>query len=343
MSNGFSIVPNTPQNWTLPKISDAPMDVRQQASMILANARHDANTSDIVKAAILPDSVQAAAFTNIDKVEAQLDELAQTNPKLAADVRAEVMTKLNPVQQGELQRVQDGNMKMGPDGRGFNHAVAKAGEQLPSQDEWLDRAKIDGHPDYARYAYIAGSEDRAAMKKAMDDVYEGRAKMPTLLEVNGPNWKDPNGVYRAQNGQQVMKGVGIAHDTISNSLLESVPKNQKSLAVKAAPLPVKIALFTVDAKLKYDELKAKGFSDEAARRGVIAGQAVTFGMVATGSKAGTVIGGILTSPTGPGAIGGAAVGTVAGGTIAGLIDWATGASDAAALKAANLYDGTNIK
>jgi hypothetical protein len=68
MSNGFSIVPNTPQNWTLAKVSDAPMDVRQQASMILANARNDANTSDIVKAAILPDSVQAAAFTNIDKV-----------------------------------------------------------------------------------------------------------------------------------------------------------------------------------------------------------------------------------------------------------------------------------
>jgi hypothetical protein len=269
--------------------------------------------------------------------------LAQTNPKLAADVRAEVMTKLNPVQQGELQRVQDGNMKMGPDGRGFNHAVAKAGEQLPSQDEWLDRAKIDGHPDYARYAYIAGSEDRAAMKKAMDDVYEGRATMPVLAEINGPNWKDPNGVYRAQNGQQVMKGVGITQGAVSGLLYESIPTNQKSLAVKAAPLPVKVALITVDAKLKYDELRAMGFSDDAAKAGVAAGQAVTIGMVYAGSKAGLVVCGALGSPTGPGAIGTAAAGGVAGGAIAGLIDWATGASDKAALKAANLYDGKNLK
>jgi hypothetical protein len=340
MANTINPFATTPQNWTLTPTRNAPLEVKQQAAVILAGASYTPNQGDLIKAMILPDSAKAGAFVNIDKIEVQLDELASTNPKMAADVRAEVMTRLNPVQQGELLRVQEGVMKMGIDGRGFNYA--EPGKGL-SQDAWLDRAKADGHPDYARYAYIAGSEDRAAMKQAMDDVYHDRAVMPQEITVTGTNWKDPNGVHRAQQGQAVMKGVGIAQGTVSGLLYESIPANQKSLAVKAAPWPVKIAFVTVDAKLKYDELKAKGFSDSAARVGVAAGQAVTLGLVASGSKIGGGIGLAAGSPTGPGALGTAAVGTVAGGAIGGLIDWATGASDKAALESANLYDGKNIQ
>jgi hypothetical protein len=264
---------------------------------------------------------------------------------LSNAVRTEIMTRLNPVQQGELLRVQEGVMKMGIDGRGFNYA--EPGKGL-SQDAWLDRAKADGHPDYARYAYIAGSEDRAAMKQAMDDVYHDRAIMPQEITVTGTNWKDPNGVYKAQDGQAVMKGVGIAQGALVGAaevvLKPDSDSNKLTAGVaKASAKMLSGVLITVDGKLKYDELRAKGFSHEAAISGVGAGIVASGIVTKTSQGVGGAVGGFVTSPTGPGIVGGVAAGGVVGGAVGGLIDWAFGISDAAALKAANLYDGKNIQ
>ncbi len=70
-------------------------------------------------------------------------------------------------------------MIMGPDntgfGKGFNYA--EPGKSM-SQDAWIANAKATSHPDYARYVQLAGSEDAGAVKKAMDDVFAGRAVMP---------------------------------------------------------------------------------------------------------------------------------------------------------------------
>jgi hypothetical protein len=200
-----------------------------------------------------------------------------------------------------------------------------------------------------RYAAIAGSEDRAAMRQAMNDVYFGRAVMPQEIMVTGPNWKDPNGVHKAQNGQAVMKGVGIAQGTLVGAAevtLKPYDGTNSKATVGVAKASAKMlsgVLITVDAKLKFDELKAKGFSDGAAWRGVAAGQAVSLTFTQGGALIGAGLGGAAGSALGPGAFITAGLGRVGGGAIGGLIDWATGLSDDAALKAANLYDGKNIK
>ncbi len=144
-------------------------------------------------------------------------------------------------------------------------------------------------------------------------------------------------VQRAQNGQQILKGTGIAQDALVDSA--KIVLRPGRAAAKFAPGPAKIVFATLDAKLKYDELRGLGFSHRAAVSGVSAGIAATAGVVGISAKAGAVVGGVVTSPSGPGAIGGAAVGGVAGGAVGGLIDWAFGVSDNAALAAAKLVDG----
>jgi hypothetical protein len=144
-------------------------------------------------------------------------------------------------------------------------------------------------------------------------------------------------VQRAQTGQQILKGTGIAQDALMDSA--KIALRPGRAAAKFAPGPAKIVFATLDAKLKYDELRGLGFSHRAAVSGVSAGIAATAGVVGISAKAGAVVGGVATSPSGPGAIGGAAVGGVAGGAVGGLIDWAFGVSDKAALTAARLVDG----
>ncbi len=277
----------------------------------------------------------------IEQIEARIDSLAQNDPALADSVRAEVIKGLSPMDQGKLLAVQDGVMKIGPDGQGYNYAESGKGM---NQDQWIANAKANGHPDYAGYVLIAGSDDVSAVKKAMDDVYNGRAVLPIAVTPDGNGWKDPAAVERAQQGQNVMKGVGIAHGGLVGSAEQAMGVSKKSpLLARIAPGPANLALSTIDAKLKYDELRAKGFSEGAAWIGVAAGQAASKGLEATGTGIGIKVGVALGSPSGPGAIGTGAVGGIAGNAVAGLIDWAFDISDSAALAAANEWDGKKLK
>jgi hypothetical protein len=182
MSNGFSIVPNTTSNFTLLNANNSSLNAGNAATMILLNA--PALNGGLKE-------LKLGGPYNIQKIEAQLDSLAETNPKFADTVRAEVMKSLSPVERGQLEGVRDGIMKMGPDGRGYNFAEPGKGV---SQDEWLDRAKVNGHPDYPGYVAIAGSEDRAALKKAMDDVYAGKATLPVSNALIQNSQTKPNGI-----------------------------------------------------------------------------------------------------------------------------------------------------
>jgi hypothetical protein len=201
---------------------------------------------------------------DLDGVAQDLKAMAKTNPKHAYYVYADVLSRIRPAQQGELQRL---------------------------------------------------------IGKAIKD--------PMAAEAN------------LNKGQHVMKGVSMASDTLHGTAAEAFKVSKR--AKNIVPLPAKVAMMTVDAKMKYDELRAKGFSEKAAWAGVAAGQATGLSMAGTGAYVGGVAGGTLTSPTGPGAILGAGGGAVVGSAIAGAIDWMTGASDKAALAAANAYDGRNIK
>ncbi len=145
-------------------------------------------------------------------------------------------------------------------------------------------------------------------------------------------------LQRLGTGQHVLRGTSMASDALHGAGAIGV----KSKVVKAiAPLPAKLAFITVDAKMKYDELRAKGFSHGAANAGLIAGQAASLGASGAGSIAGGWIGGILTSWTGPAAIVGAGGGAVIGGAIGGGIDWVFKLSDQAALDAARQFDGNH--
>jgi hypothetical protein len=212
---------------------------------------------------IIYHATKAGKATDLQSVAAILNELKKTHPTLAQNAYADILSRLQPTRQGELQR------------------------------------------------------------------------------LVGTSLANPKAVQQKLNaGQHVLRGTSIASDTLHGAAAIGV---QSKAAKSLAPLPAKIIFATVDAKLKYDELRAKGFSHGAAMSGMAAGQGAGLAAAGTGSVVGGWAGGIATSWSGPGAIVGAGGGAVLGGAIAGGIDWAFGLSDKAALAAANAFDGKNIK
>ncbi len=229
----------------------------------LANAVFGSDGSREAANRILQITTRPKQGVDIPRAAAIFRELAKTHPKLAQNAFADVLSRLRPAQQGELQRL--------------------VGKSLVSP-------------------------------KTMQN--------------------------RADQGQDVLKGASSSVDLLSDSAAAALKVKG---AAKLAPLPAKIAFMTVDAKMKYDELRAMGFSHGAANAGMIAGQAAGVGASGTGSVAGGWVGGVLTSWSGPGAILGAGGGAVIGGAIGGGIDWFFDLSDNAALAAANTFDGKNLK
>jgi hypothetical protein len=231
-------------------IRNAPRLIRSDGSREAANV-------------ILQHSAKAGKLADLHSVAAILKELKKNHPKLAQNAYADILSRLKPARQGELQR------------------------------------------------------------------------------LVGNSLANPKAVQQKLNaGQHVLRGTSIASDTLHGAAAIGV---KSKAAQKLAPLPAKIIFATVDAQMKYNELRAKGFSHGAAMSGVAAGQAAGLGAAGTGSVIGGWAGGIATSWSGPGAVVGAGGGAVLGGAIAGGIDWAFGLSDKAALAAANAFDGKRIR
>ncbi len=300
MSNNINpFAAPTSNSWTPP--NNTPLNVRQAAATILADAPFAPNQGDLMKAMIFPDTTKAAAFLNMDKVEAQLDTLAETNPAFAADVRAEVMSKLNPVQQGELTRVQEGKMVMGPDGRGFN--LASPSPNLPSQEEWIARAKADGHPDYPRYVAIAGSEDVAAIKQAMDDAAASRATLPIV--VTGPSAGESGAGWGALNtAAQTAETANTFGLKPLAKALDDGSGASKLLKYSKGAGPM---LGGIGFGAQYMENRANGHSKFASSTGATAS---TLGPAASGALAGGAVGAVFGKGVGApvGAVGGAFAG-----------------------------------
>jgi hypothetical protein len=198
---------------------------------------------------------------DLQGVANDLKALAKTNPRLAQNAYAEILSRLKPVRQGELQRL------------------------------------------------------------------VGKSLINPSVSAN-----------RSNQGQTVVRGTSIASDALHDSV--KVATKAKGLS-KLAPVPAKLLFASLDFKLKYDELRAKGFSHGAANAGATAGLASGLAVSETGAIIGGVVGGLVTSPSGPGAIGGAAVGGIAGSAASGAVDWYFEISDSAALKAANSFDHTH--
>jgi hypothetical protein len=182
MANGINMISTQQPLWPQ-KNDNFPKGPKEFADMVLVGSPLDTRVDTVFKLPGQPLQTRAWETDHYKEIESRLDLIAETNPKFAAEVRAEVMSRLSPIQQGELERFRDGIMTLASNGHYFN--LAEPSPDLPSQDEWLDRAKIDGHPDYAEYVAIAGSENRDALKQAMNDVAERRKTLQQDITVNG--------------------------------------------------------------------------------------------------------------------------------------------------------------
>jgi hypothetical protein len=162
--------------------------------------------ADAAKSILASTKIGSSAH-HIDKIEASLDRISARYPEIANQVRDEVMKQLSPVEQGALMRVREGEMRIAADGKSFNYAPK--GQSSPTQEDWIARAKTDGHPDYLGYVKLAGSEAVDAVKKAMDDVYNGVATLP----VGDTGYKVGDGLDWI--GNQVS---GIDRDAVMNGV-----------------------------------------------------------------------------------------------------------------------------
>jgi hypothetical protein len=222
------------------------------------------------------------------------------------------------------------NSIFGPDGtRAAANSILRS-NSMPRQSADLAgvaatlKALAKTHPQLAKYAY-------ADIISRLSPMRQGE-----LMRLVGKSLLSPSAVQKkSATGQTVIRGTSMASDALHDTAKVAI--RAKGLT-KLAPLPAKLALASVDAKLKYDELRAKGFSHGAANAGATAGLASGVFVSKTGAVIGGFIGGAATSPSGPGAIGGAAIGGIVGSAASGAVDWWFEISDTAALAAANAYD-----
>jgi hypothetical protein len=179
--------------------------------------------ADLAKSILASTKIGESAH-HIDKIEARLDAIAAKDPANANQVRDEVMKRLSPMEQGELMRVREGEMRIAADGKSFNYAPK--GQASPTQEDWIARAKADGNPDYLGYVKLAQSEAIDAVKKAMDDVYNGVATLP----VGDTGYKVGDGLDWI--GNQVS---GIDREAVMNgvrSVVCPIPAMGPNLGVK---------------------------------------------------------------------------------------------------------------
>jgi Tuberculosis necrotizing toxin len=139
----------------------------------------------------------ATATYRIDFIEAKLDKIADADPKFAAAVRAEVMKGLSTTDQAALTRGEPGITRDAGNGQtvGFSTTSTK------TQDQWIAEARAGNYRDLAIYTRLAGANDNASIKRAMDDVFAGRITPSEFAAagaaVDEKTWTDSVGDFLA--------------------------------------------------------------------------------------------------------------------------------------------------
>lgn len=110
------------------------------------------------------------ATYRVDFIEAKLDKIADTDPALAAAIRAEVVKGLSTTDQAVLSRSEPGLTRDAGNGQ----TVTFAANSNVTQEQWIEKARAGNYRDYAIFAQLAGANDNPAILKAMDDVQSGR-------------------------------------------------------------------------------------------------------------------------------------------------------------------------
>lgn len=105
-------------------------------------------------------------YDRLGQIEARLDSIQRSDPKLAADVRREIMASpsLSAVDKGTLQRNAPGRTIDIGGGK-----TVRSTEDGMDLDRWINMQRRQGTPEYAQLVKVAGSDDNAAIKTLMQE------------------------------------------------------------------------------------------------------------------------------------------------------------------------------
>ena len=117
------------------------------------------------------------AAHRIDFIEAALDRIA--DPAFAAAVRAEVVKGLSTTEQGQLAAMAPSVIRDAGNGQTVRFSTTST----KTQDQWIAEARAGNYRDLAIYTQLAGANDNASIKRAMDDVYFGRITPSQFVEA----------------------------------------------------------------------------------------------------------------------------------------------------------------
>ncbi len=137
------------------------------------------------------------AAHRIEFIEAALDKIADTDAALAAAVRAEVVKGLSTTEKYQLEAMAEGTTRDAGNGQ----TVRFAANSNLTQDQWIDQARAGQYRDFAVFAQLAGANDNASIRKAMDDVQSGRITPSQFANaqtaVDDKAWTDKVGSFLA--------------------------------------------------------------------------------------------------------------------------------------------------
>ena len=117
------------------------------------------------------------AAHRIDFIEAALDRIADR--AFAAAVRAEVVKGLSTTEQGQLAAMAPSVIRDAGNGQTVRFSTTST----KTQDQWIAEARAGNYRDLAIYTQLAGANDNASIKRAMDDVYFGRITPSQFVEA----------------------------------------------------------------------------------------------------------------------------------------------------------------
>jgi hypothetical protein len=172
-----------PTTTSVPRAAPPQTDPKAEAARILAETRIGSGDK---------------AAHRINFIEAALDKIADINPALAAAVRAEVVKGLSTTEQGQLQQIEPGITRDAGNGQTVKFSTTST----KTQDQWIADARAGNYRDLAIYTQLAGANDNASIKQAMDDVFAGRITPSQFAAagaaVDEKAWTDSVGDFLAR-------------------------------------------------------------------------------------------------------------------------------------------------
>ncbi len=153
---------------------------------------------------------KGAGYDRLGQIEARLDTIQQSDTKLAANVRREIMASpgLSAVDKGQLQRNAPGQTL--DIGNGKTVRTTSDGIDL---DRWINMERRAGTAEYAQLAKAAGSHDNQAIKSFMEDAARQGASPAQLAAAKRPDSANANAELAADLTQMTLDIVGIFDPT----------------------------------------------------------------------------------------------------------------------------------